>query len=203
VKIAVVPLRGWNVFCHLPKDYDLKQLGIVMPRADVNRFRARFRAAAAFREIYLEGYSRSTVEGYSAFCRIMFVYSAFESFLNLIGKKPSEVSESLEKHGAIAVLNKLWMQDPDHSFYEFLHQRVNDRIRVELEQFAQVNPCNVALLAAAIRHIFAHGHLTPNVANGSPKRNSRICNTVSDFLLEYMSVEFEIIMKQIKRTAVC
>jgi hypothetical protein len=168
----------------------------MLPRAEVNRFRARFRAAAAFSDIHLEGFSEETRKGYAAFCRVLFVYSAFESFLAMIEEKPSTVGPLLEKHGALGVLEQLWSLDPDHAFYGFLHERVNDRLKSELEQFVQANPCNVALVAGAIRHIFAHGHLTPNAAGGSPKRAAAICNTVADFLLRFMCQEFGNMVKR-------
>jgi len=192
---STLPLAGWNDFCRLPQDFDLRTLGFAQSRADVNRFRARYRAAAAFRTIELEGYSKETSQGYAAFCRVLFVYSAFESFLALIDKNPTSVGPLLEKHGSLNVLQVLWSLDRDHAFYGFLHERVRDRLKFELEQFVQLNPCNVALLAGAIRHIFAHGYLTPNAAGGSPKRAANICNTVATFLLIFMSAEFSQMVK--------
>lgn len=203
VTFAVIPLAGWRDFCQLPYDYDLRSLGIVQSRADVNRFRARFRAATAFQSIHLEGYSDSTIQGYSAFSRALFVYSAFESFMALIGKKPWELGDSLERHGAKEVLERLWLEDSDHRFYEFLHTRVNDNLKIELEKFARLDPCNIALLAGAIRHIFAHGHLTPNVSGVSPKRSSKICNLLSDFLLRFMSAEFKRLVRNSYSEGVC
>ena len=196
MKSSTLPLAGWVDFCRLPQDFDLRTLGIMKPRADVNRFRARFRAAAAFRSVELEGFSEATSQGYAAFCRILFVYSAFEAFLALIDKKPSSIGPLLEKHGSLTVLQTLWSLDRDHAFYGFLHERVQDRLKSELEEFVQLNPCNVALLAGAIRHIFAHGYLTPNAAGGSPQRAAKICNTVADFLLRFMSMEFGDMVKQ-------
>ena len=198
---TIMPLKGWFDFCRLPKDYDLRTIGMVLPRAEVNRFRARFRAAAAFRGIDLEGFSDETREGYSAFCRVLFVYSAFESFLAIIGMKPWNAGPILDKHGAVGVLESLWSQDSDHTFYGFLHEKANGQIKLELEHFAQANPCNVALVAGAIRHIFAHGHLTPNAAGGSPKRAAKICNTVADFLLKFMSQEFSELVKRAQQQA--
>ena len=191
-----LPLAGWALFCRLPMEFDLRSIGIMQTRGDVNRFRARFRAASSFRGLNLEGFSPSTSRGYASFCRVLFVYSAFESFLRLIGKEPWEVGSLLEEHGSIDTLSNLRALDSDHSFYEFIHERVNNRLKKELEEFIQMNPCSVGLLAGAIRHLFAHGHLTPNAAGGSPARATKICDIVSDFLLRFMSAEFGAMVKR-------
>lgn len=188
---AIVPLYGWRDFCRLPEDFDLSSIGIRTPRSEVFRFRARFRAAAAYQRLDLYGYSEATARGYTAFCRVFFVYSAFESFMGILERKyPSEMNDVLRRHGADALLEWLWRRDRDHALYDFLYQRVSSNIKSELEGFARLAPCNIAVLAAAIRHVFAHGHLTPHAGNGSPKRAAEICDAISDFLLAAMSAEF-------------
>jgi hypothetical protein len=50
---------------------------------------------------------------------------------------------------------------------------------------------DVASLAAAVRHIFAHGHLGATTSDISPSRMARACNGLCDFLIGFMEADFE------------
>ena len=46
-------------------------------------------------------------------------------------------------------------------------------------------------VAAAIRHIFAHGKLTPNANDTNPKKVGKICVLLSNLMKKIMDTEFE------------
>jgi len=166
------------------------QFGFQGSNGDVNRFGARFRAAAKFEGVLLGGYAQSTIAGYSALCRVLFVWSAFESFMSICGLEQRTVGPLLDRHGALAVANDIRASDKGNAFYQFIQERVNAAHRTELQNYFNQDPCNVAYLASAIRHIFAHGSLTPNANQVEPATVVIVCNKLSDFLLRVMDREF-------------
>lgn len=163
---------------------------------DVARFGARYRAASCFQGITLSGYSQSTEAGYSALTRVMFTWSAFETLLAVKGKHPQDANESLERHGAKDLLAQLQTLDKENKFYNFIYERVNESHKKQLDNYFNGDPCNIAYLASAIRHIFAHGWLSPNADAVEPKAVVEICNLLCDFLLSFMDNEFSLIVEQ-------
>lgn len=158
--------------------------------AEVNRFAARYRAANCFEEIRLRGFSNNTQAGYSALCRLLLVYSAFEAYLRIAGLKQNGLSKALAEFGADDVLDRIRKIDSNDRFYNFIYQRVNEAHKKELDSYFNTDACNIAYLASAIRHIFAHGWLSPS-ANGNESSNAaEICNVLSDFLLRFMDYSF-------------
>ena len=182
----------WGTFCSHASNTGAEFFGFAKPLPEVNRFAARFRAANAFRGISLEGYSASTASGYASLCRVLFVYSAFEAFLDVIGSTQAAIGPDLQAHGAIELLNNLRASDTENRFYLFIQQRVNPIHQRELQNYFNDDPCNVAYLASAIRHIFAHGWLTPNAGGGEASSAASVCNAVCDFLLSFMDAQFSV-----------
>jgi hypothetical protein len=180
----------WVTFCAYAPNTGAEFFGFTKPLAEVNRFAARFRVASAFRGLVLNGYSASTSAGYTALCRTLFVYSAFEAFLQVIGANQTSIGAELQAHGAIPLLQRLREADTDNCFYSFIHSRVNNTHKQELENYFNNDPSNVAYLASAIRHIFAHGWLTPNAGGGEASATADVCNAVCDFLLSFMDSQF-------------
>jgi hypothetical protein len=166
------------------------QFGFVANTGDVNRFAARFRAAACFRGVLLDGYSADTVDGYSSLCRVLFVWSAFESFMNICGLDQRAVGPILDARGAHAVVGDIRRADPDSLFYRFIYDRVNATHQRELDNYFNDDPCNVGYLASAIRHIFAHGSLTPNANQVEPAAVLLVCTALCNFLMAVMDREF-------------
>jgi hypothetical protein len=166
------------------------QFGFRPSNGDVNRFGARFRAAAKFQGVLLEGYAQSTVSGYSSLCRVLFIWSAFESFMSICNLEQRTVGPLLDGYGALAVADEIRATDAGNAFYRFIQERVNAAHRTELENYFNQDPCNVAYLASAIRHIFAHGSLTPNANQVEPPTVVAVCNRLCDFLLSVMDREF-------------
>lgn len=166
------------------------QFGFEATNGDVNRFGARFRAAAKFQGVLLDGYAPSTVSGYSSLCRVMFAWSAFESFMSICRLEQRTIGSLLDLHGALAVAGEVRAADTGDAFYRFIHERVNAAHRTELENYFRQDPCNVAYLASAIRHIFAHGSLTPNANQVEPSTVVAVCDKLSEFLVGVMDQEF-------------
>lgn len=183
---------NWKHYCSYVPVCGASAFGFTGTTGDVNRFGARYRAAKSFRRIELEGYSAPTERGYSALCRVFFVWSALESLLRITGQPQNLAGPLLEKHGAYDVRARLRALDSDDRVYNFIYERVNGTHQRELEAYRNDDLCNFAYLASAIRHMFAHGYLTPNVDSVDSEVCVQICDELSDFVLEGMNREFAI-----------
>ncbi|MBW4463641.1 MAG: hypothetical protein KME47_25870 [Nodosilinea sp. WJT8-NPBG4] len=165
-------------------------LGLGSDPGNINRFAARFRVANCFKKLELEGYSSNTEIGYSSLCHVFLAWSAFETLLDLKDTKVSSIENSLKTYRADNSLLQIKTLDVGNKFYNFIHDRVNPTHQKELDKYFQSDPCNIAYLASAIRHIFAHGWLTPNANEVDPKIVAEICRILCEFLVEVMDSEF-------------
>lgn len=183
-------LTRWTAFSELAPTSGPGFFGFKAGIGDVNRFAARYRAARCFRGIEIDGYSDGVRAGYAALCRVLFVYSALEAYLKIIGIEQQDLAGQLQQCGAADVLRKLRAADPDRRFYQFIYDRVNKAHRKELDRYFNDDPCNVAYLASAIRHIFAHGWLTPSAGGGEATQAVQICDVLSEFILDFLDSSF-------------
>lgn len=158
--------------------------------ADVNRFGARFRLAASFREILLQGYGDETAKGYGALFKVFLAWSAFETFMEVFSITQKNTASVISAYPVAASLLKIQTLDKNNSFYKFIYERVNRSHQKELDEYFASNPCNPIYLASAIRHIFAHGPLTPNANEVSPIVVSEICEVLYELLMNIMDNEF-------------
>lgn len=181
---------AWPTWNRIAPYADPREAGFVCVTGDVNRFGARFRVARAFRRIELEDYTSDTERGYTALCRVLFTWSAFEQFLKLLGKGQADSGPLLDRYNIRAALSRIRGMDRGDSFFKFIHKRVNLRHKQELENYFNDDPCNFTYLASAIRHAFAHGSLTPNAEQVPPETVVEICDYLCTGLVKVMDDEF-------------
>lgn len=183
-------LSSWATFTNIAPTVGTSHFGFVLPLPDINRFNARFRAASAFRSVMLEGYSDTVIKGYTEYTRLLMTYSAFELLLKIVGKTQVTVRADLDAAGADSLLAELRELDEENAFYHFIYARVNSAHQAELSNYFANDPCNLAYLASAIRHIYAHGLLTPSANGGEPMVAAIISQKISNFLLCFMDNQF-------------
>ncbi|MFA0345470.1 MULTISPECIES: hypothetical protein [unclassified Vibrio] len=164
----------------------------------INRFAARYRVAASFNGLNLDNFSESTEAGYSGLCRVFLAWSAYEVFLKIIELKASKTESLLSRYDSGSVARQIRAMDTGDKFYNFIYERVNKAHQTELAKYFQVDECNPQYLASAVRHIFAHGTLSANANEVSPKTVELICDLLADFLLKVMDHEFSNIIEKHK-----
>lgn len=162
----------WETFnreikSHCPADFDFA--GAV---ADINRFSARYRAGRCFRKIEFQGLSATTADGYSALCRLLFAYSAFEYLLRALGCKQQQTRGFLTAREAVRVAKGVHARDPGDALFAFMRDHLDKRHKKELGRHLSGRGCNPFYLASGVRHLFAHGVLTPN-PKGVPSETVR------------------------------
>lgn len=181
---------NWHIFNGSACIAPLSAFGLASTIGDVNRFAARYRVAKCYRGIILESFTQGTAEGYSALFRVLLTWSAFEFFLKAIGVSQRDFDASLAAHDTEGWMNHIRATDAGNNFYKFIYERVNSTHKGELENYFNADPANVTYLASAIRHLTAHGTLTPNADETDPNIVIEICNILSDALMFIMDNEF-------------
>jgi len=186
-------MQGFKKFQELLKlNYSASQMGFHVGAAEINRISARVKLAMSFKKLEIEGYAQGTADAYSSLFKIFLMYSAFEQFLKIYAANFYDIDQQFPSHQYIEISNAIRSKDNSGKFFEFLFKHLDrQQIKSRVSNFQSGVSSNPAVLAAAIRHVFAHGKLTPNANKGNPKVTIAICTILSDFLLNFMDAEFE------------
>jgi hypothetical protein len=179
----------------LSRGYVPKRIGFPkeIGAGDINRINTRVRIAREFDTIIIKGLGKDATLGYEAFFRVFLTHSALERFLKAIESDIHKIEDKLEPHGAKKVLETIQKCDAKRKLYDFIYERL-DRPTLKDNFTACYNgECkNTAYVSAAIRHTFAHGHLSATANGINPKSVHKICSALSSHLLEFMDHEFTI-----------
>ncbi|MDP9477074.1 MAG: hypothetical protein M3R38_15550, partial [Actinomycetota bacterium] len=134
----------------------------------INRLDARINVAKSFQGINLPGISEPTVTAYNAFFQVFLTHSALERFIKIIGiKKVSGLDDLITSHGSEKVVKEFFDLDGKGKLYDFLCEHLDEGGMIEkgFSMCKRGESTNVAYVSAAVRHIFAHGHLTANASD--------------------------------------
>ena len=80
--------------------------------------------------------------------------------------------------------------DSEQKLYGFLHEQSLEHNRSYLERYRDGYRRGVIFYAAAIRHIYVHGHLTAHPNRCEPENVQTICDALSDFILGLIHKDF-------------
>jgi hypothetical protein len=168
-------------------------LGFAGTKFDFYRFANRYRLAASFQSIALDGFTDETTAGYSALTRVFFAWSAFERYAELANDRPP--FRALFAHYPRRHVHELASAcrslDPQQKLCDFLvTQSLLPVHETHLQRFRDGHDFSVLTLAASIRHVFAHGILTAH-PNGLPSANlAALGHGLADFLIGFMRSDF-------------
>lgn len=158
----------------------------------VNRFKARYRLAKSFQKLSLSGYSTGTALGYDGFTKVTLWWSAFEQLCQSLKIPLNNLQTLAAKYPLNTQLEAIRAHDSDGVFFKFVRYNLSSKEqKKKIEHFLNGEYCSSLTLAKAIRHIFLHGALTPNVNGSSPEKIYEICNILSNALIEIIDKEFE------------
>ncbi len=157
------------------------------------RFANRLRLAVCFGGLHLKGFGEDTAMGYDALTQVFFTWSAFERYADLANDRPP-FRELFVHHPRKAVQDLATLcraQDPEQKLVEFLiTQSLLPVHETHLRRYRDGHDFSVLTLAACIRHIFAHGHLTANPYRLPSSNLVIICCALNDFLLDFIRSDF-------------
>jgi hypothetical protein len=184
-------IQGYGIFIRLLKEgHTPERMGLRGTVGDVTRWTARVRLARNFRGLEVEDYSEQTLRGYSAFFQVFLTHSALERYLPIVGLTDRDLKDALLPHKPEEPIRQFFALDRSGKLFDFLHARLKPKLQANLVACRDGICCDVACLSAAVRHIFAHGHLAANAHDINPNQVSRACKVISDFLLDYMEYDF-------------
>lgn len=166
------------------------QFGFSGEAQDINHFKSRYRVAKSFQAISLDTFSQSTIDGYSAIFKVFLTWSAFEIFLDIIDIKRNNTSNLISKYNPELIAASIRSVPEQQNFVRFVLERVNKEHQPQIQAFLDGKACDVTYLASGIRHIFAHGTLTPHAGSNSADPSKAICLILIDFLFKIMDYEF-------------
>jgi len=192
--MKVAALSAYKQFHDLyqANDKDLAKLGFTCWFNEINEFNNRYRLARSFEGLKLKDYTKKTAQGYNAFLRVFLTHSTLEKFIDILNfKSPGALGLVFEAYQPQIIIDGFVKGDSNRLLYGFLIRKLdNKKLIKHLEEIYNGNEHNPALLSAAIRHTFAHGHLTANANGIAPSRVKKLCDPLSTFLLDFMDVEF-------------
>lgn len=162
-------------------------------RGNIIIFANRYRVAKSFRGILLDEYTERTANGYSALFKLFLAWSTFEQLLKLLGirYKNERIKELCDKYEMLALCERIKHFDNKKTFYEFLQNNVDEKHKIQIQKFFDdEKELNISFLISSIRHVFAHGKLTPHSNKSEPTKTTKLCNELADFLLDLIDAEF-------------
>lgn len=170
----------------------ISSLGYKGLKFDFYRFANRYRVAIRFQSIVLEDFTDATADGYSALTRAFLVWSVFERYADLADDSPpyGQLLSLVPKSRLAKLADHIEQQDVDHNLFNFLYEQSLEQNRHFLDRYRNGDRRGVVFYAAAIRHIYVHGHLTAHPNKCSAESLVEICNGLSDFLLECIQEDF-------------
>ena len=171
----------------------LAVLGFVGQKQEFYRFANRLRLAACFGGLHLKGFGDDTALGYDGLTQVFFTWSAFERYADLANDRPPfrELFKHHPKARFVELATVCHAQDPEGKLTEFLIQQTQLPVHeTHLAKYRNGDPYAVLTLAACIRHIFAHGHLTANPYRLPAVNLVIICGALDDFLMKFIRSDF-------------
>ncbi len=155
----------------------LKERGS-LPSREWGTFAARYRVAGNYAGVTFFSMSRSVVNGYDRGIQLLLSYSAFESACTASGVDPTE--RPISSHEGIAKtarmgLIKAFGQTPESAF-PLRSALTSRKLASKIDAFFSGQDNSLQPVAAAIRHLFAHGVWTPH---GSKMLTVTACNALN------------------------
>ena len=159
----------------------------------VNRFAARYRFAKEFQSARFESFGSTTAAGYSALCKLLFTYAAFEALRRALNLGKDLTALDLTPYPLRewdAALRAAPTHDRLFKFLTWRQMLENGNLRAQCRQFLAGKDYNVLLLATAVRNSFAHGHLTPGANKTEAGDTATICGVLVTAFVAVMDAEF-------------
>ncbi len=179
-------------FEKLDSGFSLQEMGFTSDTTlgQIRRFCYRWRFANSFKGLELKDYHESTIMGYTALTKVFFTFSVLERFVKFIGQEWHSCA-SLIPQKDIDTLNQLFHPtDYNDGLTHFLSERVNYRLNQRLINLKGGTKSEIMALGAAIRHIFAHGHLTAHPGGVDSELMCIMNLKLSKVMLDLMNREF-------------
>ncbi len=171
---------SWRDYCALVA------ASSTIPDPRLNRFRARYRVAAAFDGASFQSLSRATQQGYTSLLRLALSYAALESLCSALDLRVTR--QVLDDADLASRLRSTRAR----RLAEVMRTDVGTPLRQRLEELLNSQASTDVMPAAAFyRHKFLHGDLTATRAGaGRTAWERQISDGLADLLLVRADVAF-------------
>jgi len=180
--------------------------------ADINRVNARYRLAKEIKYIEYDSYSKPVADAYTAIFKAFLTYSVFERYMRLLTgenstkailKKPNPLYPDGQKSLATTLSNLR----NSARFLEFVKDKLDrpnptkeTEAEKEMRYYLEGNEFQPIAIMAAVRHVFAHGKLTPSANKSYPRNTTKILNILTNSILEAIDNDFSERVGNLKST---
>lgn len=184
-------MQGYGLYFRLLNaGHSPERMGFKRTGGEIARWSSRMKLARNFRGLQVDGYSQRTLIGYYAFFRVFLTHSALELYRPIVGLAEGGMADALLPYKPHEPVKRFFALDRSGRLFDFLHARLKPKLQTNLAACRDGTCCDVACISSAVRHIFAHGHLSANANDIEPRRVARACAVISDFLLDFMECDF-------------
>ncbi|MEZ8101328.1 hypothetical protein [Vibrio bivalvicida] len=193
--------KDWAKFCKLVKSYSFDDFDFhdSTTVGQVNRFRARYSLVSDLSSITVDNCNSDTSEGYAELMKIVMAWGTVESFFKLKGININSDSartnhlkplydSALEAGLRTELNNAQYMK-----FFAVVRDECTNNNHKNAINSYLTNPnghYELSYIMSGIRHVFAHGILTPHSGGVKPVRVQEICNKLTTFFLPIVDKEF-------------
>jgi len=166
-------------------------------RADIYRWASRFRIAKSFEAVQLSAGAKMKDETKAlldCLFKAFLTYTAFEQFCTKVLKikmdEDGDLQNLQDPHDQASVVAKIRALDPNYLFFKFLRENLDPKPAKRMAAFIEGSACNVSFFGKAIRHVFAHGSLSPRSGSAELASKRAITEEIHSFLIKRMDDEF-------------
>ena len=173
-------------------DDSIEPLGYEGTKFHFYRFVNRYRLAVNFRGVVIDDYGQDTADTYGVIHKLFLMWSTFEMYCHLCDKPYHKMFLSYPKHKTHTLAREYRELDSDGVLIDFLIRRSSVHGQDEfMSQFKDGNNLRVITIAACIRHIYAHGHLTAHPQGMTAESTSAICKLFTSFISNFIINDFQ------------
>ena len=175
------------------EDYNCQPaaLGLQCGHAVLYRVAARYRLSRSFSGVELQHYGFETTEGYSGLFHLFLAWSAFEPYYKALGLTAKTRDTWFAKYAPPDADAHIRALDPQSCFFNLILNKVRDDVEEHVAAYVKNQPYGLTYLPAAVRHVFAHGILTPNANKARPTDVALLTHYLAGILLDGIASDFE------------
>ena len=180
-----------------PGYFELRERGVPfetlrfnVSAAHIHRFAHRYRLAKEFQSANFTTYGQATAAAYSALCKHLFTYSAFEGLRRVLGIEGDLGKFDLSNYPTGEWDAALRAVGTHAKLFACVSWRSRKALLSQCRAFIVGKPYHFLLLATAVRNDFAHGGLSANSNKTDPDDTRRVCEVLGGALFTIMDQEF-------------
>jgi hypothetical protein len=184
-------LPKWGVWSELVAAGALPaELGFTCEQARLNRLNARYRVARSFRGIALERFGPTTIDGYTALFRLFLTWTAFEQYYTGLGLTAASRDAWFAPYLPPDIDARVRKLDPGNRLFNLVVSKTKGDVQRHVDAYRRGAAYGFTYLPAALRHLFAHGILTPHANNADPGLVKELSNLLAEALLSGLASDF-------------